>query len=380
MARHCDRPEGQGRVSRRQDGNSKQRSFDGECWTCGRYGHKSDDCRIGKDNSSRERQGDSDTRKRKLDRIIIPGCMALLDTPTFTLLEYLIVIAVVLLAMLLYTWSSLSRALRLLVTVLVAPIMSYQFDTTPGSLTMKMSSVVASRSRVSVDTSKAILDSGAALHILNSKRHMKNVSANNSYSIVGVSGSDNKPACEHTGHVNMSFRGVRWDDSSDCIVTVQSDTEEAPNALHCSVSPLNLVSLAELLDAGWLCYADYSGIYHSQYRVSIYVERVDGLSYMPLVSDAEYNDDGDGNVKRFSTCAWIAMSRVGTLLSFMVKYCVTVGGQALLVCGRRAGRIVQQAPASACVQAPTTAARVASHLFAWEAKTTRSSCRTRSIC
>ena len=311
--------------------------FEGHCWTCGKFGHRSEDCHSGAKGKghgkgSGKGGGKGSGKRKRDDDVVIPGCIALLDTTSSMLLEYLIVCVVMLLVGLFCLWSSASviASSRLIVPTFVAPIMIYgsskvinQYDAESERFTIKVNSALAGRSCVSVG--KAILDTGAALHILNSKRHMKDISANNSYSVLGVTGKDNATACNLTGHVDMSFHGVRWDGGGDCIVTLRGDVEDETNALYCPVSPLNLVSASELLDAGWLYFADLSGMYHPQYRVSIYIERVDGLSYMPLVSKDMSIDDGDDDLPS-ETLAQIAMRCVGTFLSSMTKFYVTFGG------------------------------------------------------
>ena len=254
---------------------------------------------------------------------MIPGCVALPDKQAFSPLELLIAGTLMLLLVLTCAWSATRSSSRLLVSAFVAPLVAYggskvlnQYDHEKERFAIKINSAISGRSHVSKD--KAIFDTGAALHILNTRHHMMNVRANNSYSVLGVSGKNSATPCSYAGHVDMTFWAVSWDTGDYCQVNMQGEAEKASNALLCAESPLNLVSWSELKDAGWLCFPDLSGIYHPKYRLTIYLEAEDGVSYMPLVVE-DGLDDGDDDEAE-------SVSYVGSFLSSMTKYYVTFGG------------------------------------------------------
>ena len=295
--------------------------FDGVCWTCGRYGHKSEDCRSGGGKSG-GKGGKGGKGKRKHDQIVIPGCMALLGKQSFSPLELLIAGTLMLLVVLTCVWSSARSSSRLLVPAFVTPLVLYggskvmnQYDPESERFAIRINSAISGRSHVSKD--KAIFDTGAALHIINTSQHMKDICVNSSYSVLGVSGKNDTTACDYAGHVDMSFWAMRWDTGNYCKVNLQGESRSESNALLCAESPLNLMSWSELKKAGWLCFADLSGIYHPKYRLTIYFDEEDGVSYMPLVVDDDFECD---DVTAGS------ISHVGAFLSSMTKYFVTFGG------------------------------------------------------
>ena len=317
--------------------------FQGECWTCGQTGHRSEDCSWNTKGKGHGGKGGKNGKGK--GRYVVPGCMAMIntpnctsfDTPCFTLFEVaVIVVCVVCFASLCFmvrhveytvkTW--ITMGLGSSVAVMVAPIVKVgsskvhnEFDDDEGRFTIKVNSVL---SKCSIESkSKAIFDTGAAMHIPNSRRHMCDVVADNSYSVVGVGGKDKKTSCSYTGHIDMTFRGESWDTGHECLVEMKGDSGAESNALLCYESPLNLISYEELGKAGWLCTPDLSGIYHPKYRVSVWFERADGLRYMPLVDnggDGEEEEESDG------VRGYVGSLAVSSFLSTMTRWFVTFGG------------------------------------------------------
>ena len=147
--------------------------------------------------------------------VVVPGCLAMFDKPSCTLFEASFVVLCITLAVLFgqlylkhgefhrsctdhrsYTDQLTSKC----VYALVAPIIAIgslkvinEFSDDQSRFTITVNSALSGKSFESKN--KAIFDTGAARHIPNSSTHMMGLTADNSYSVVGVTGTGNKATC-----------------------------------------------------------------------------------------------------------------------------------------------------------------------------------------
>ena len=254
-------------------------------WNCGEYGHKASECRSSPKGAKGAKGGKRGGKGAKggkggKGRVVIPGCCKVIETESYSYLELTVVFLSLLSLMLVVLLKGTdSTAVKLAVKfakflrfegeggttrqvlALVAPIITYGSMKVKNQMneaknkerfTVKVSSVLPESF---VSKHKAIFDPGAAKHILNSTSHMMGLTADNSNTVIGVTGAD---TCNYTGYINMAFHATRWDDGSECIVEMKGDDvpplwrggRKKRNALLVEASPLSLVSWHEIKKAG----------------------------------------------------------------------------------------------------------------------------------
>ena len=346
---------GRGRGGGRYGGRGRDQYVDEsaiQCYNCGGYGHKSPDCPSKKPSKNSKGKGGGKGGKSKGGKgrgIVIPGMMAYAQATNTTfepygiVLSFLVTFVIELVVSLAFEYATQTTLLSgtyddetddtffqqsAMMTLAVPPLVMYgkrrinnRYNDATERFTIKANSVIKDEIENGV-----IFDTGASMHVLNDERFMTSKTPNTCYEIVGVSGTDNS---EYVGVPCITFWGELWDDGSYVPVTITGESNAAPNALLSTSAPLSLISWSAMKKKGWKVLADISGMYHEKYRVTIYFEERDGLSYMPVVEHVEHADRrltvDSAAMTHVTATAYPAAASLRKL-SKMTQYYVTFGG------------------------------------------------------
>ena len=174
----------------RGGGKGTTNTFQGECFNCGKIGHKAADCwSVSKGGKGGKGKGGKDKRD-----FFVPGCVAMPDIGSSgygDMIEY------ALFGLFIYLFYSIIMSLTdttSYVLAFVAPITRYGMAKVKNGLTdsdprfhISFNSAIG---EVKGKFSRVIFDTGAAMHVLNTSKFMANTSNDNSYKVYGVGGKE----------------------------------------------------------------------------------------------------------------------------------------------------------------------------------------------
>ena len=116
---------------------------------------------------------------------------------------------------------------------------------------------------------------------------MSNVTADNSFLLVGVNGADSQMTCSYAGYLNIHLSARTFNGRSIVVnINVEQNDGSRRNAHVAPSSPVALVSWDHLLERGWRMAEDSSYIFHWSVEATVYLARRNGLFCLPICAES----------------------------------------------------------------------------------------------